>query len=59
MKAIVKVKRIKKWYDMEYVEVERHIYEDEDEEWILSHIARDIRNILNPRDIEIEFVEEG
>ena len=59
MKAIVKVKTIKKWYDMEYVEVKQRVYEDEDKEFILNHISRDVRDILNPRDIEIEFIEEG
>lgn len=59
MKAIVRVKTIQKWYDMEYTEIRKYIYEDENEEKILSRVERNIRNILNPRDIEIEFVEEG
>lgn len=59
MKAIVRVKTTERWYGMEYTEIRKHIYEDENEIKILSRVERDIRHILNPRDIEIEFVEEG
>ena len=59
MKAIVRVKTTQRWYDMEYTEIRKYIYEDENEDKILSRVERNIRNILNPRDIEIEFVEEG
>ena len=59
MKAIVRVKTTQRWYGIEYTEIRKYIYKDENEEKILSRVERDIRNILNPRDIEIEFVEEG
>ncbi len=59
MKAIVRVKTTERWYGMEYTEIRKYIYEDETEIKILSRVERDIRNVLNPRDIEIEFVEEG
>lgn len=55
MKAIVKEKTPKKYYDMEYVEIETKAYTGKDKEELLRKIARDYPYGARYDVLEIEF----